>query len=136
MRPGPDGEIVAVQPVIEIVDRAPPAPGVGGHLVLLETEVAQQRLAEQLDARGRVGIGKTGGRAGVEHGIRLEGQLVPGQVLGAEAGRRLDVGERRGACLARQRIHEIEVDVVEAGVPGGGEGQADVGSPVDPAQPG
>ena len=70
----------------------------------------------------------------MEDSARLERQLVARKVRGAERERGLEVGERALARLLRQRIHQVEVEVVEAR---GGEFRdrgADLAGTVDPPE--
>ncbi len=55
------------------------------------------------------------GRARVEYGVGLERQLIPGQVLGCERHRLIQIGHGLGIVLIRQAVHQVQVQVVEAG---------------------
>ena len=118
------------------MDRAPAAAGVGRYLVLFVAEIREQRLAAQLDVGGRILVRKIRGRPGMKDCVRLQGQLVPGQVLRFQRGGGPEVRERRGDRLPGQRKHEVQVDVVEARTACGADGPGYVTGPVDPAQPG
>src|SRR5947208_15719756 len=49
----------------------------------------------------------------VEKRIRLEREMIEGQMRGAGLERGFDVGARLGERLLGERHHEIEIDVVE-----------------------
>ena len=50
----------------------------------------------------------------MEHRVRLERQLVAGDMGRLQTNRRLDVGLRHLERLAGQRVHDVDVEVVEA----------------------
>ncbi|MNZ48643.1 hypothetical protein D3C78_663910 [compost metagenome] len=114
MGAGAYAEEVAEGPVIEVVPRAQAAPGIGGDLVLGVAVLGQQGLAGLLDVPEDVVLRKLR-RLAPEHCVRLHGQLVPGQVR-----RRLGDGDAQVVQgivdgLVREAVHQVEVEVVEAG---------------------
>src|SRR5207247_9443225 len=66
--------------------------------------------------RGGVLVGQRGWMP-VKKRVRLEREMVEGQMRRARLERRVDIGARLGQRLLGERDHEIEVDVVER-VPG------------------
>src|SRR5690606_17883025 len=87
-----------------------------------------------LHVGGGVVVGQRG-RVPEERRVRLQRQVVAGQVLGAEGQRRVEVGQRAGDVLARQRVHQVEVHAIEV-LLRDGDRAARLGAVVDAAQRG
>src|ERR1700691_872980 len=75
------------------------------------------RLTGELHVACGVGVGKTGGRAPGKYGAGLERELVVRNVCRLEAHRSLDIGHRCGQILVRQRVDQIEIEILDAGAP-------------------
>ncbi len=88
---------------------------IGRDLVLFEAVSGEQGLARLPDRLAAVLVGKTRRRLAVKHGIGLEGQLVPRQMLGLQIDRSLQILERTHHVLSGQRVHDVEVDIFESG---------------------
>src|SRR5690606_16685336 len=130
-----DAKIIAVAPVVEVVRALAAGAGVGGHLVVFVAGVGQQRLATLLHVPGPVVVGNAGRRTRGEQGVRLKGELVVGDVRRLQGDGAFDVVFGHGQVLAGQGVHQVQVEVVEAGVAGLLHGRFGLGAVVDPAQP-
>ncbi len=114
MGTGTQAEKVAVLPVIEVMAGAVAALGIGRNLVLGVAAGGQPLQPGLLNRPENVFLGQRG-RARVEHGVGFQRQLIPGQVLGCERHGLIQIGHRLGVLLIRQAVHQVEVQVVEAG---------------------
>ena len=70
----------------------------------------------------------------MEDRIRLKCQVVPGDMLGSKPHRGVQIPHRARRILTRQAIHDVEIDVVEAGLPRRIERTRNVIDAVDPAE--
>ena len=77
-----------------------------------EAGLGQPGLDGVLHVGAAVGIGQRGRRDG-ERRVRLDGELVAGQVRRRESERLLRVGECLFDGLSRQAVHQVEVEIVE-----------------------
>ena len=71
-----------------------------------------------------------------EGGLRLDGQLIPTQVVGFEGDRPLQIGQSILGALLGQAVHQIQVEVVETAGAGLGDRPLGLIPPVDAAQAG
>ena len=101
---------------------------------MLEAGRGQQGLAVFLDVPGGVLVGDAARGAGGEQGVRLQGQLVVRDMRRLQRERALQVGAGAGQVLAGQGVHQVEVDVVEAGVLGQLHRRLGLAAVVDAAQ--
>ena len=65
------------------------------YFVTLVAEIREPLTARGLDPGNRIFVGQAFGRTGVKHGIRFQGQLVPGDVGRPQHGGGLDVSQGR-----------------------------------------
>ncbi len=112
--PGADAEIVPEAPVVEIVPALVAAPGMSGDLVALQPGVLEARHALAVHLPDDVLVGALG-REPVKKRVRLDGELVVGNMAHAMIKRLLEVGERAAERLPGQAVHEVDVDALEAG---------------------
>ena len=129
-----EAEVVAAQPVAEVVSRAEVA---AAGALAVETEVRRlvpavarrgQRVDDPLEvALHRVGLAREllPVREG-EARTRLRLELVAREVLGLEREGLGEVAVEVGGALARNAVDEIERDVVESGIAKSVHGAADV----------
>ncbi len=115
MGAGADAEEVAEAPVVQVVPGAQAVAGVGGGLVLAVAVLVEQGLAGFLDVPEDVVLGQLR-RLAPEHRVRLHGQLVPGEVRGGQGEGLAQVGQGVVEALPGQAVHQVEVEVVEAGL--------------------
>src|ERR1700692_1105709 len=101
MRSGAEAEVVAEQPVIEIVPALEAVAGVCGNLILPVAGRRQQRLAFALYSPRRLIVGQRR-RARVEHGAGLQRELVVRNMRGSERARGFYVEDRRVESLLGQ----------------------------------
>ncbi len=108
----PDAEVIAEAPVVEIV--AAFAAGLRPRRSLVVRVAARGKGGADgvLHRRRRIVI-RQHGRMPVEKRVRLEREMVEGQMRGAGLERGFGVGARLGERLLGKRHHEIEIDVVE-----------------------
>ncbi|MNY32246.1 hypothetical protein D3C86_1664500 [compost metagenome] len=132
VRARPDAEVIAKTPVIEVVPRLPVRLAVGRGLVVPEAGLAGAGLDDVLHLVGDVLVRQRGRVLG-EQRVRLQRQVVHRQVRGAIGQRRFEVAHAFLHGLARQRVHQVEVDVVETGL-GDLDGRARLALAVDAAQ--
>ncbi len=72
-----------------------------------------QHLLRQVLHVGQCIVVRQLGRMRKERGIRLDGQLVGGKMRRSHAQARVEVGARAVERLARQAVHEVDVDVAD-----------------------
>ncbi len=118
VRAGADAQVVAETPVVEVVRALPAVARIGADLVLAVAGLRQQRLAMFLHVPGAVLVGNAARRPREEHRVRLQGELVVRDVRGRQRERALQVMFGLGQGLFRQRVHQVDVEVVVAGIPG------------------
>jgi hypothetical protein len=109
--PGADAQVVAELPVVQVVRAAVAGPGKGRDLVALQAGVAGA-----LGDRSSMSLARSSsGRPGVRLAKRcwLDRQVVDRQVRRLEGQRLCQVGAPAGQRLARQRVHQVEVEGVE-----------------------
>ena len=114
MRAGAQAEKVAVLPVVQVMAGTAAISGIGRNLVLGVATGGQTLQPGFLNRPENVFLGQRG-RARVKHGVGFQRQLIPGQVLRGERHRLIQIGHRLGVLLIRQAMHQVEVQVVEAG---------------------
>ena len=90
----------------------PAGPGEGRGFVVGVAGSGQARLDRVLHVGAGVGRGQFG-REGGEARVRLERQLVAGQVGRRKGECGLDIGQRFGLRLPGQAVHQIEVEALE-----------------------
>ena len=73
---------------------------------------AQLGIDQVPDVRGQLIVWKLR-RMTMEQGVRLDRQMIKGDVRRRDVPRGRDVGARVGNGLAGQRIHQIQIDVAE-----------------------
>src|SRR5690606_38901722 len=110
---GAKAKEIAKGPVIEVVPRLAIRLGVGRGFILPITVGSKQRLAGFLDVPENV-VFRQYGRLVPEHSVGFDGQLIPGQVGRLLGNGNVQVVERILETLARQAMHQIEVEIVEA----------------------
>ncbi len=112
VRAGADAEIVAEGPVVEVVPGFAPGPRESGSFVVPVAGGGQPRFDRFLHVGCHVLV-RDLRRMAIKIGIRLDGQVIRGYMPGPEADGRFDVGKRLFYGLARQCVHQIEIEVVE-----------------------
>ena len=132
---GADPQVVAVAPVVEVVGALAARAGVGAGFVVRVAGGRQQGLAVLLDVPGRVLVGDPLRWPGKERGVRLQGELVVADVRRLQGEGTLQVAFGHGQVLAGQGVHQVQVEVVQAGVLGQLHRRLGLGAVVDPAQP-
>ena len=115
MRAGANAEVIAELPVVEIVHAAPARLCIGRDFVLAVAGGSQRRFASLLHGPGMVVI-RQRRRVGGEHGVRFQRELVVRDMGGLQRHRAFHVGQRALQGLLRQRVHQVEVDVVVTGI--------------------
>ena len=133
MGAGADRQIIAETPVIQVVPAASPGPRERRHFVAFEPLRGQQTQALLFQVGAAVTVGLLRRRA-EEGGIRFDGQLVPAQVRRLQRHRLAQVIQRLRRRLARQGVHQVQIEIVEAGVAGVGGGAQGFLRPMDAAQ--
>ena len=79
--------------------------------------VAIEQLKPRVfDGRGEVRVQQPRWWPSGELGLRLDRQLVPGDVLRRQTNRLLQVGQGGGHGLVGQAVHQIDVEALEAGL--------------------
>ena len=94
-----EAHVVAEAPVVDVVPRDAVAATPRGYLVTLQAGMREPVAAAALDLLQKVFVWQRRRRA-VKRGIRLDRQLIPGQMLDAAGQRDLQVLERAGHGLA------------------------------------
>ena len=112
MSAGADAHVVAERPIIEIVPAARALARVRGHFVLHEAGRGEQFLPVALDLPGCILV-RQRRRARMKYRAGLEGQLIVGDVRGVQRAGNAHVVERFLERLFRQRVHQIEVEIIE-----------------------
>ena len=114
---GADADVVALQPVVVVVQARPAAAREVAHLVGIEAGLGQAR-AGVLEHRAVqllvVGPDATLAAVPFEPRAGLEGEVVAGQVVGPELQRALEVAAPLVERLAGDAEHQVHADVVEA----------------------
>jgi hypothetical protein len=105
-------EVVAEAPVVEIVAALAPGLRPGRGLVVNIAGPRERRGDRFLHRGGGIVVGQRR-RVPEEVRVRLDREVVEGQVRHARRDRRGDIRARLVRGLARQRVHQVEVDVVE-----------------------
>ena len=70
----------------------------------------------------------------MEPGVRFNGELVARNVLGSAGDGLLYIDSRMSDVLVREAEHQIEIDIVEAGLLGGGNRRQRLGAGMDAPQ--
>ena len=117
VRAGTDAEVITKLPVIQIVQRAPCRRRVGRDFITRVAAGLQQGMTGVLNIGQHLVI-RQRRRVKCETGIRLDGQLIPGQMRGFQCQRGFQIAQRVGHTLAGQAVHQIEIEIVEAGFDG------------------
>ena len=79
---------------------------------MLEADVRQNTFHGQLHV-GALVVQREWRRLAPERGVRLDGELIGGNVRRAGAGRLANVRSRHVDALPRQAVHQVDVDFVE-----------------------
>ncbi|MNT12013.1 hypothetical protein D3C72_1469210 [compost metagenome] len=116
MGAGADANEVAKTPVIEVVARRATGQGIGRNFVLHVTMFSQQCLPGLLNVPQRV-VFRQCRRLVPEHRVRFQGQLIPRQVCRFQGDGCAQVGQGIVQGLIRQAMHQVQVEVVEPGLP-------------------
>ena len=90
--PGADAEIVAEAPVVQVVPRLPSGLRECRGFVVSVAGCRQARFDGLLHVGGHVVVRHLG-RMAVEQRVRLDGQVIGGNMRGRKRDRRLDVGQ-------------------------------------------
>ncbi|MNI30002.1 hypothetical protein D3C73_838310 [compost metagenome] len=130
---GTDADEVAKTPVVEVVSRRATGQGIGRDFVLCVTVFGQQRLPGLLDVPQRV-VFRQCRRLVPEHRVRFQGQLIPRQVCRFQGDGCAQVGQGIVQGLIRQAMHQVQVEVIEAGLPRHAGGTYGFVAIVNPAQ--
>ena len=85
----------------------------GGHLILFIAQTGEPLLPTALHLETLLLARQPGWWPRMKYRIRLQRQLVPGQVLRLQFSRPLYVENCGGDCLSRQPIYEVNINVVE-----------------------
>lgn len=109
-------DLVAELPVVQVVRALPAGTRVGADFVLGVAGVGQACLAGLLHVPGAVLVGEAGRHARGEYRVRFEGELVMADVGRLQGDGAFDVVQGHVERLLRQRIHQVEVEIVEAGL--------------------
>src|SRR3569832_86003 len=114
VRTGADAEVVAEQPIVEIVPAAMSRARVSGDLVLRITLLGKTRLTALLHLPRDILVGQARRRMS-EVRVGPEGELVVRDVRGLQGDGMLD--DREGLCdlLSAQAKHQFENELREAG---------------------
>ncbi|MNN20094.1 hypothetical protein D3C81_1333550 [compost metagenome] len=115
MGAGADADEVAKTPVIEVMACRPTGQGIGRDFVLCVTVFGEQRLSGLLNVPQRV-VFRQRRRLVPEHGVRLQGQLIPRQVRGFQGNGGAQVRQGIVQGLIRQAMHQVQVKVIEPGL--------------------
>ena len=107
-----DAKIVAEAPIVQIVPRLLPRLGERRSLVVLVTCSSQHALDLFLHRGREFIVGHFGGMA-MEERIRFDGQVIGGDMRRRHCDRGRDVRLCLLQGLGWQRIHQIQVEVVE-----------------------
>ena len=112
VRARPNAQIVAKLPIVQVVRAAVAGLGVGRHFV-----TGQPRSGGQLgDAVhhfvGQIVLGQNWWELG-KHGVGLDGEVVDRDVRRCKAQRGQDILRQSGQRLARQGVHQVEVEGVK-----------------------
>ena len=113
MRARSRSEIVAEGPVIEVVATAAPGSGIARYLVVLEARFFERANHQIRHVRTEVIVRKALRDALGERGTRFNRELIERKVRGSGSNRRLHLPRHLLECFARQREHQIKVEVSE-----------------------
>ncbi|KAG1452868.1 hypothetical protein G6F57_015856 [Rhizopus arrhizus] len=116
VRAGADAQVVAEAPVVQVVRTLPAGARIGADLVLAKAGLCQQGLAVFLHVPGVVLIGNALRRPCEEHRVRFQGQLVVRDVRRLQCEGAFKIGLGAGQGLFRQRVHQVDVEIVVARV--------------------
>ena len=116
MGAGPQGQIVPEGPVVQVMARGFSAKAPGRDFVILVSPFVQQLSPLAIDVPQVVVVGQVR-RPAVELGVGFQGQLVPGQVGWLILQSSLDIVQGLLRGLSRQTMHQVDVEIVEAGPP-------------------
>ena len=112
MCPGADAQVVAEAPVIEVVPGASLGLRIGRGFVVRVAGAGEPGFDHGLHV-GRQVVVRQWRRVLGEYRIGFEREVIDRQVLRRKCNRRLEIGSQFVRRLSRQRIHQVEVDVVE-----------------------
>ncbi|MNV25249.1 hypothetical protein D3C71_1163410 [compost metagenome] len=104
-----DAQIVTKAPVVEVVAALIARLGVGRDLVLLVTLGGEHGVTLLVDVPQSVIFRQLGGLGG-ERGVRLYGELIPGEVRRRAVDGLLQIIEGVLQALIRQAVHQIQVE--------------------------
>lgn len=121
MGPGPEGQVVPEPPVVQIVTGGPSLEAPGRDFVIRVAVLMQVIGTPTIDVPEMIVVGQFW-RTAVKLGIGLEGQLVPGEMRWFVVQGSLDVLKCLPGRLARQTVHQIDIEVIEPGAASGAYG--------------
>ena len=110
-----DAEVVAELPVVQVVAAAPTRLGKGGNLVARKAMPGQQGKTGFFGVGHFVAVGLHR-RVAVKGRVRLDGQLVPAQMGRLQGNGLLQIRQRLLPALPRQAVHQIQIEIIEAGL--------------------
>ena len=113
MRTAADAKVVAKAPVVQVVLTLITRFSIGRCLILLITCRRQQTMSLLKDIPQGVVI-RQHRRTGAKQSIRLNSQLIPGEMRRIEFDRLTQVVQRLVQRLVRQAVHQIEVKATKA----------------------
>ena len=116
MGAGADADEVAETPVIEVMPRRATGLGICRDFVLRVTVLGQQRLAGFLYVPQGV-VFRQHRRLIPEHRVRLQRQLIPGNVRRLQRNGLAQIAQGIVQRLIGQTVHQVEVEVIEPGLP-------------------
>src|SRR5690606_33151771 len=103
-------------PVIEVVAAAALWLRVGRNFILSVAGERELLLTGVLDVPGGIVFGQAGRWPVGEGRARLQGELVVRDVGGLQRGGAFDVVKGAAERLLRQRVHQVDIEIVEARV--------------------
>ena len=112
MRSGANPQIIAESPIVQVVAALVARTGMRRGFIVYVAGRAQLGIDQVPDVRGQLIVWKLR-RMTMEQGVRLDRQMIKGDVWRRDVQSGRDVGARVGNGLAGQRIHQIQIDVVE-----------------------
>src|SRR2546422_5798543 len=134
-RAGPGGEVLRRAPVDLVVARAEAGPRVVRDLVVLEAALRRAPREAPVLRHHRLFAWQTGHAGGAPEAPRVQREAVGGEVVGVPVEDRVDGVAPALEVERRQAVHQIDADVVDAGVACRLEGPARPPPVVEPAEP-
>ncbi len=112
VRPGPNAEVVAKTPVIEVVAAGVATARIGRHLVAPQASAGAARGDAVQHVVGQVLVGQRR-RVFGKNGVGLKRELIDRQMRRRVAQGGVEVALQHGQGLARQGVHQVQVEVLE-----------------------